>query len=65
MSNPIGTYTTGSNGKVTAEKIRPGTVYIQETSVPVHLILDSNVKVQQSSLLKLTSIKLQITWKTR
>lgn len=31
MSNPIGTYTTGSNGKVLVDELRPGTVYIQET----------------------------------
>lgn len=44
MSNPIGTYTTGSNGKVTVEKLKPGTVYVQEISVPSHLILDSTIE---------------------
>lgn len=44
MSNPIGTYTTGSNGKVLVEKLKPGTVYIQEISVPNHLILDSSIE---------------------
>lgn len=43
MSNPIGTYTTGSNGKVTVENVKPGTVYIQETKVPEHLILDNTI----------------------
>ena len=63
MSNPIGTYTTGSNGKVTAEKIRPGTVYIQETSVPVHLILDSNVKSATVEPAKTTSYQATNNWK--
>ena len=44
MSNPIGTYKTGSNGKVTIEQLKPGTVYIQEVSVPKHLILDTTIK---------------------
>lgn len=43
MSNPIGTYTTGQNGKVVIDKLRPGDIYIQEVSVPNHLILDSTV----------------------
>lgn len=44
MSNPIGTYKTGSNGKVLVEQLKPGTVYVQEVSVPNHLILDSTIK---------------------
>lgn len=44
MSNPIGTYTTGSNGKVVVEKLKPGTVYVQEIAVPSHLILDSTIE---------------------
>ena len=43
MSNPIGTYTTGTNGKVIVEKLKPGTVYVQEVSVPNHLILDTSI----------------------
>jgi len=43
MSNPIGTYTTGSNGKVTINNLEPTTVYIQETNVPSHLILDTSI----------------------
>ena len=43
MSNPIGTYKTGSNGKVTVEGINPSTVYIQEVAVPSHLILDTSI----------------------
>lgn len=63
MSNPIGTYTTGSNGKIKAEKIRPGTVYIQETSVPVHLILDSNIKSVTVQPAKTTSYEATNRWK--
>ena len=44
MSNAIGTYTTGSNGKVTIDKLQPKTIYIQEVKVPEHLILDSTIK---------------------
>lgn len=44
MSNPIGTYTTGNNGKVTVEQLKPGIIYIQEIAVPEHLILDSTIK---------------------
>ena len=44
MSNTIGTYKTGTNGKVIIEKLKPGTVYIQEVAVPEHLILDSTIK---------------------
>lgn len=44
MSNPIGTYTTGSNGKVTVKQLKPGTVYVQEVSVPNHLVLDSSIE---------------------
>ena len=43
MSDPIGTYTTGSDGTVTIEDLQPQTVYIQEISVPEHLILDSTI----------------------
>ena len=43
MSYPIGTYQTGSNGKVTIENLKPQTVYIQEVSVPPHLILDKTI----------------------
>lgn len=63
MSNPIGTYTTGSNGKVKAEKIRPGTVYIQETSVPVHLILDSNIRSVTVEPAKTVSYQATNNWK--
>lgn len=44
MSNPIGTYTTGANGKVLVEQLKPGIVYVQEIDVPDHLILDSSIE---------------------
>lgn len=43
MSDAIGTYKTDSSGSVTINNLKPSTVYIQETSVPDHLILDSSV----------------------
>ena len=43
MSQSIGTYTTGKDGTVTIDKLKPSTVYIQEVKVPDHLILDSTV----------------------
>lgn len=43
MSNPIGTYTTGSDGKVKIDNLLPQTVYVQEVSVPEHLVLDSTI----------------------
>ena len=44
MSSAIGTYTTGNDGTVTVDNLMPQTVYIQETSVPNHLVLDNTVK---------------------
>jgi len=43
MSNYRGIYKTGSNGYVTVNNLKAGTVYVQETSVPSHLILDKTV----------------------
>ena len=44
MSDPIGTYTTGNDGTVTINELLPQTVYVQEVSVPDHLILDSTIR---------------------
>lgn len=44
MENPIGTYTTGANGKVIVENLLAQRVYIQEISVPSHLILDPMIQ---------------------
>ena len=44
MSSPLGTYTTGSDGTVTVNDLEQGIWYLQETSVPSHLVLDSTVK---------------------
>lgn len=43
MSAPIGTYTTGSDGSVTVDDLLPGAYFIQETSVPSHLVLDKTI----------------------
>ena len=44
MTSPIGTYTTGSDGTVTVNDLEQGTWYIQETSVPSHLVLDTTIR---------------------
>lgn len=44
MSSPIGTYTTGADGTVTINELLPQTVYVQEVSVPDHLILDNTIR---------------------
>ncbi|HJB05514.1 MAG TPA: Cys-Gln thioester bond-forming surface protein, partial [Candidatus Merdibacter merdigallinarum] len=44
MSDPIGTYTTGSDGTVTVNDLAPATYYVQEVSVPSHLVLDSTIR---------------------
>lgn len=43
MSSPIGTYTTSGDGKIKVDELLPQKVYIQETAVPDHLILDSTI----------------------
>ena len=43
MSDPIGIYTTGSDGTVTINDLIPDTYYVQETAVPDHLVLDPTV----------------------
>ncbi len=43
MSNYRGIYKTGSNGYVTVNNLKAGTVYVQETGVPSHLILDKSI----------------------
>lgn len=63
MSDPIGTYTTGSNGKVKVEKIRPGTIYIQETAVPEHLILDTTIRSATINPSQTTSYDANNNWK--
>ena len=63
MSNPIGTYTTGSNGKVTVEQLKPGTVYVQEIAVPEHLILDSTIKSATVKTAETTSYTEVNQWK--
>lgn len=63
MSNPIGTYTTGSNGKVIIDNLQPKTVYIQETGVPKHLILDSTIKSVTIKPAQTTSFEATNNWK--
>ncbi len=63
MSSPIGTYKTGDDGKVTAENIKPQTVYIQEVSVPNHLILDDSIKSVTVEANKTVSYTATNNWK--
>ena len=63
MSNEIGTYTTGSNGKVLVEQLKPGTVYIQEVSVPNHLILDTTIRKVTINTNETTSYVATNNWK--
>lgn len=63
MSNEIGTYTTGSNGKVLIEQLKPGTVYIQEVSVPNHLILDTTIRSVTINTNETTSYVATNNWK--
>ncbi len=63
MSNPIGTYKTGNNGKVIVDNLRKGTIYIQETSVPEHLILDSTIKSKEIKVNETTSYEATNNWK--
>ncbi len=63
MSNPIGTYTTGANGKVLVEQLRPGNIYIQEVEVPKHLILDTTIKSATIRTAETTSYTATNNWK--
>lgn len=63
MSDDLGTYTTGANGKVTIDKLKPTTIYIQEVSVPKHLILDSTIKSTKINPAETTSFVATNNWK--
>lgn len=43
MSQSLGTYTTGKDGTVTIDNLKPTTIYVQEVKVPDYLVLDSTV----------------------
>lgn len=63
MSNPIGTYKTGSNGKVTVDKLRKGTIYIQEVAVPDHLVLDTTIRSKEIKVNETISYEATNNWK--
>ncbi len=63
MSNPLGTYTTGSNGKVIVDKLKRGTMYIQEVNVPKHLILDTTIRSVTITPSQTTSYVATNQWK--
>lgn len=43
MTNPIGTYTTSSDGSVEVPNLQAQTVYVKEVKVPTHLVLDDRI----------------------
>lgn len=43
MSDPIGTYKTGSDGTVQIDDLLPKDLYVQETNVPANLVLDPKI----------------------
>lgn len=63
MSNQVGTYTTGANGKVTVDQLKTGTMYIQETAVPKHLILDTTIRSVEIKPSQTTSYQATNNWK--
>lgn len=63
MSNPIGTYTTGSNGKVIVDRLRKGNIYIQEVAVPEHLVLDTTIRSKEIKVNETTSYEATDNWK--
>ena len=63
MSDDLGTYTTGTNGKVTIDKLKPTTIYIQEVEVPKHLILDTTIKSATINPAETTSFVATNNWK--
>lgn len=44
MSDPIGTFTTGNDGTVLVQKLKPKTVYVQEVEVPAPYVLDNTIR---------------------
>lgn len=63
MSNQVGTYTTGANGNVTVDQLKTGTMYIQETAVPKHLILDTTIRSVEIKPSQTTSYQATNNWK--
>ena len=63
MSSPIGTYTTGNDGSVTVNDLLGGTYYIQESSVPNHLNLDTTVHTVTVTANQTATFTATNTWK--
>lgn len=62
MSSPIGTYKTGEDGSVTIDELLPDTYYVQETSVPNHLVLDNTVRSVTVEANKTATLTVQNNW---
>ena len=63
MSSPLGTYTTSSDGTVTINDLYTGAIYIQETKVPSHLILDPTIHKIEIETDKTTTFTQMNQWK--
>lgn len=63
MSDPIGTYKTGTNGKVVIDNLKLGTIYIQEISVPKHLNLDTTIRSVTINPAQTTTYQATNNWK--
>lgn len=63
MSSPLGTYTTSSDGTVTINDLYTGAIYIQETKVPSHLILDPTIHKVEIETDKTTTFTQMNQWK--
>lgn len=62
MTSSIGTYTTGENGTVTINDLEKGVWYLQETSVPSHLMLDNTIKSVTIKLNETTTYTAKNNW---
>ena len=63
MHDAIGIFTTGSDGTIMVEDLLPGTYYVQEVSVPDHLVLDSTIRQIQVQADQVTTYTAQNDWK--
>lgn len=63
MHDAIGTFTTGRDGTITIEDLLPGTYYVQEVSVPSHLVLDPTIHQVVVQADQTTAYTAQNNWK--
>ena len=63
MSQSLGTYTTGKDGTITIDQLKPTTIYIQEVKVPDYLVLDSTVHLVELKAGQTASFTQTNNWK--